>query len=88
MSERHLKKSAPVLSILLAKTMRGTLYLSPWRHTVSVCGSTPWLRVEHAYRAVEHAQRTLDFDREVDVAGGVDDVQALAVPERRWSRPT
>ena len=23
--------------------MRGTLYLSAWRHTVSVCGSTPWL---------------------------------------------
>ena len=82
MSARHLKKSAPVLSILLAKTMRGTLYLSPWRQTVSVCGSTPWLRVEHAHGAVEHAQRTLDLDGEVDVAGGVDDVQALAVPER------
>ena len=38
--------------------------------------------IEHAYRAVEHAQRTLDFNREVDVAGGVDDVQPLAVPER------
>ena len=23
--------------------MRGTPYLSPWRQTVSVCGSTPWL---------------------------------------------
>ena len=42
-SARQRKKSAPILSILLAKTMRGTLYLSPWRHTVSVCGSTPWL---------------------------------------------
>ena len=42
-SLRHWKKSAPILSILLAKTMRGTLYLSPWRQTVSVCGSTPWL---------------------------------------------
>ena len=38
--------------------------------------------IEHAYRAVEHAQRTLDFDGEVDVAGGVDDVETLAVPER------
>ena len=37
--------------------------------------------VEHAYRAVEHAQRALDLDGEVDVAGRVDDVQALAVPE-------
>src|SRR6185312_5860171 len=40
------------------------------------------VRIEHAYRAVEHAQRTLDFDGEVDVAGSVDDVQTLAVPER------
>ena len=39
--------------------------------------------VEHAYRAVEHAQRTLDLDGEIDVAGRVDDVQALAVPEGR-----
>ena len=38
--------------------------------------------IEHAYGAVEHAQRTLDFDGEVDVAGGVDDVETLAVPER------
>ena len=38
--------------------------------------------VEHAYRAVEHAQRTLDLDGEIDVAGRVDDVQPLAVPQR------
>ena len=81
MSSRHWKKSAPILSILLTKTMRGTLYLSAWRQTVSVCGSTPWFEVEHAHGAVEHAQRTLDFDGEVDVAGRVDDVEALAVPE-------
>ena len=41
--------------------------------------------VEHAYGAVEHAQGALDFDGEVDVAGGVDDVQTLAVPERGGS---
>ena len=35
------KKSAPVRSSLLTKHMRGTLYLSAWRQTVSVCGSTP-----------------------------------------------
>src|SRR5262249_49897453 len=29
-----------------------------------------------------HAERTLDLDGEVDVAGRVDDVQALAGPER------
>ncbi len=34
-------KSAPALSILFTKQMRGTLYLSPCRHTVSVCGCTP-----------------------------------------------
>ena len=28
-------------SSLLTKHMRGTLYLSAWRQTVSVCGSTP-----------------------------------------------
>jgi hypothetical protein len=43
MSARQRSKSAPILSILLQNTMRGTWYLSPWRHTVSVCGSTPWL---------------------------------------------
>ncbi len=30
--------------------------------------------VEHGDRAVEHAQRALDFDGEVDVTGRVDDV--------------
>ena len=37
----HRSKSAPWRSILLTKAMRGTLYLSAWRQTVSVCGSTP-----------------------------------------------
>ena len=32
---------------------------------------------EHEHRAIEHAQRTLDFDREVDVAGRIDDVEAM-----------
>ena len=43
MSSTHLKKSAPILSILLTNTTRGTSYLSAWRQTVSVWGSTPWL---------------------------------------------
>ena len=29
------------MSILLTYAMRGTPYLSAWRHTVSDCGSTP-----------------------------------------------
>ena len=37
----HIKKSAPVLSNLLTKQIRGTLYLSACLQTVSDCGSTP-----------------------------------------------
>src|SRR5690606_33956185 len=44
---------------------------------------------QHEHRAVEHAQRTLHFNGEVDVPGGVDDVEAVfrqglvhALPER------
>ena len=37
-------------------------------------------RVEHQDGAVEHAQRALDFDGEVDVAGRVDDVDAVLAP--------
>ena len=36
--------------------------------------------VEQRDRAVEHAQGALDLDREVDVAGGVDDVDAVIGP--------
>ena len=39
----QLKKSAPILSILLTNTIRGTLYLSACLQTVSVWGSTPAL---------------------------------------------
>ena len=43
--------------------------------------------VENDDGAVQHAQRTLDFDGEVDVARGVDDVEALVFPDRsRGSR--
>ena len=44
--------------------------------------------VKHADGAVEDAQRALHLDREVDVAGRVDDVQALAEPVRSSSPPT
>ncbi len=36
--------------------------------------------VEHDDGAVEDAQRALDFDGEVDVAGGVDEVDVEAAP--------
>jgi hypothetical protein len=39
--------------------------------------------VEHGDRAVEHAERTLDLDGEVDVAGRVDDVDPMALPLAR-----
>jgi hypothetical protein len=39
------------------------------------------LAVEHGHRAVQHAQRPLDLDREVDVAGRVDDVDLVVLPE-------
>ena len=41
------------------------------RHTVETCDCS-----------IEHAQRPLDFDREVHVARRVDDVQAVLVPDR------
>jgi hypothetical protein len=49
---------------------------------------------EHGAGRIEHAQAALDFDREVDVPRGVDDVEAVLgelvlhpLPERRWWRP-
>ena len=39
-------------------------------------------RVEHRDRAVEDAQAALDLDREVDVAGRVDDVDLAVAPVR------
>ena len=42
---------------------------------------------QHEHRAVEHAQRTLDFDGEVDVPGGVDDVEAVLRQRHVHARP-
>ena len=36
-----------------------------------------FLRAEHRYRAVQYAQGALDFDREVDVARRVDDIDPV-----------
>jgi len=75
-----MSKSAPMASSLLTKTMRGTPYLVPWRQTVSVWGSTPFF----PSRTVTAPSRTRS-DRStstvVDVPGGVDDVDAMAVPK-------
>ncbi len=37
--------------------------------------------IEHGAGAIEHAQRTLDLSGEVDVAGGVDDIDANIFPD-------
>ena len=87
MVSRTCSKSAPFLSILLTKQMRGTLYLSPCRHTVSVCGCTPLNRIEQRHRAVEHAQDALHLGGKVHVAGGVDDIDADSRSTCRWWRP-
>ena len=46
--------------------------------------------IEHSDSAVENAQRALHFDREVDVARGVDDVDLVSSPlplsNKRWSK--
>ena len=54
--------------------------MSAWRHTVSDWGSTPATASKHADGTVEHAERTLHLEREVDVARGVDDVDAVILP--------
>ena len=43
---------------------------------------------EHEDGAVEHAQRALDLDGEVDVPGRVDDVDVVVGPLGSRSRPT
>jgi hypothetical protein len=88
-----LKKFAPVRSILLTKAKRGTC----------TCCLTPdglGLRLNAAHSAihhagtVRHAHRALDFNREVDVAGGIIDVDAvlearLSMPFKQiWWQPT
>ena len=44
-------------------------------------GLHPGHPVEDGHRPVEDPQRALDLDGEVDVAGGVDDVDAVVVPD-------
>ena len=91
-----MRKSAPTLSILFMNAMRGTLVLvglAPHRLALRLDAVAA---VEHRDRAVEDAQAALDLDREVDVAGRVDDVDAVADARVRaldrasrssWSRP-
>jgi hypothetical protein len=80
------KKSAPMRSILLTKHIRGTEYLfalAPDRLGLRLDAGD---RRRRRDRAVEDAQRALDLDGEVDVAGRVDDVDPAVAPLARWSR--
>ena len=74
------KKSAPTRSILLTKHMRGHVVLVGLAPDGLGLGLDAGDRVEHRDRAVEHAQRALDLDGEVDVAGRVDDVDPAVAP--------
>ena len=62
--------------------MRGTRYLSACFHTVSVWGSTP-ATPSNTATAPSRTRRPLDLDGEVDVAGRVEDVDLVVVPEAR-----
>ena len=77
---RAAKKSAPRRSILLMKHMRGhavLVGLPPHRLGLRLHAGDA---VEHGDGAVEHAQRALHLDGEVDVAGRVDDVDVVVAP--------
>ena len=72
------KKLAPMRSILLTKHMRGHLVLVGLAPDGLGLRLDAGDRVEHGDRTVEHAQRALDLDREVDVAG-------VSMMLMRWS---
>ena len=73
------KKSAPVRSILLMNAMRGTLYLSAWRQTVSDCGSTP----ETASKTATAPSRTRRLRSTSTVKSTCPGVSMMLI---RWSR--
>ena len=87
-SSTQRKKSAPILSILLAKHDARNVVLVGLAPDGLGLRLDALVAVEHADGAVEHAQRALDLDREIDVAGRVDDVEALVAARSRSSRRT
>ena len=71
------KKSAPMMSILLTYAMRGTLIfrrLTPYGFGLGLDAA---LGAENGNRTVQHAQGALYLDREVHVAGGVNNVDLI-----------
>ena len=79
-------KSAPILSILLMKQMRGTPYLSAWRQTVSDCGSTPCTASKQATAPSSTRKTALDFRGKVHVARGIDNIDSDIAPGAGGSR--
>ena len=53
---------------------RGTLYLIGLPPDRFALGLDPFAGTEDHHAAVEHAQAALDFGREIDVAGRVDEI--------------
>ncbi len=61
------------------KQIRGTLYLSACRQTVSLWASTP-SRAEDHHASVQHPQAPLDFGSKVDMPRRVDDIDGRVAP--------
>ena len=77
---RHETGSRPARSHLLTKASRGTLVAAHLPVDGHRLGLHAGDRAEDEDRPVENPQRAFDLDREVHVAGGVDDVDEVVVP--------
>jgi len=81
MSVRHWKKSGADLVHLVAEDDARDLVLVALTPDRLGLRFDALIAVEHAHRPVEHAQAAFHFDGEIDVAGRVDDVEPLVLPE-------
>src|ERR1700745_2436179 len=81
-----LSKSAPMRSILLMNAMRGTWYLSAWRHTVSDWGSTPATESNSAIAPSSTLNERSTSTVKSTGPGGCEYVDRVALPLRRGGR--
>ena len=72
-----LKKLAPVRSILLTNASAAPCTCRPGARRFRTAARTPPTASSTMTGAVEHAHRALDFDGEIDVTRGVDDVDTV-----------
>ena len=87
-STRRKEIGADLVHLVDEDQIRGTPYLSAWRHTVSDWGSTPWprrVKDGHRSRRARASDRSTSIG-EVDVPRGIDDVDALVFPYARRRR--